>query len=292
MDNRREDLKAEVPGFIEYLSKEKNYSIQTVRAYRSDLEQFFDYAEGNQWSVVDRTEVGQFIVAMMRYGLDSRSVARKLSTLKSFFKHLMNCDKIKRNPVKGIKTPKVKKRLPAFLTITQAHEAMALPVKARDRAMLEILYSCGLRASELVGLDVGDVDVYNNTVRVLGKGKKERIVPLGTKAREAVMGYIKERPGGTESASGGLFLNHRGKRLTTRSLQYIVRSYLMKLAEVTGTNPHVLRHSFATHLLERGADLRAVQELLGHASLSTVQIYTHLSVERLKALYDKAHPRA
>ncbi len=288
MDCSRDDLKKATTEFFDYLEKQRNYSFQTIRAYRSDLDQFFNYAEELNWQAINRNEVRQFIVALMRYGMDSRSVARKLSVLKSFFKYLVAFNKIELNPAKGIKTPKIKKRLPSFLTIAQANEAMLLPVKARDRAMLELLYSCGLRASELVALNVEDVDLIKRVVKVTGKGRKERIVPLGTKAMEAIQNYLKER----DAKKAVLFLNNKGNRLTTRSLQRIVRSYLLRLAEVTGTNPHVLRHSFATHLLENGADLRAVQELLGHASLSTVQIYTHLSIERLKDLYKKAHPRA
>ncbi len=288
MDARIADLGAAVADFLTYIGQEKNYSILTVRAYRADLAQFANYAADRNWGTVGRNEVSQFVVSLMKYGLDSRSVARKLSALKSFFKFLVATGRMERNPARGIKTPKIKKRLPKFLTVAQAQAAMEMPAKSRDKAMLELLYSCGLRAAELAGLDVGDIDFAGGTVRVMGKGKKERVVPFGIKARGALLRYAKERP----EQANAFFLNVRGGRLTTRSLQRIVRSHLMKLAEVTGTNPHVLRHSFATHLLERGADLRAVQELLGHASLSTVQIYTHLSIERLKRLYRQAHPRA
>ena len=288
MDARTADLAGAVADFLAYIEKEKNYSVLTVRAYRADLAQFLSYAADRNWTMIGRNEVSQFVFSLMKYGLDSRSVARKLSGLKSFFKFLVAMGRLERNPAHSIKTPKIKKRLPKFLTITQADAAMEMPTKSRDKAMLEMLYSCGLRAAELAGLDVGDIDFPGGVVRVMGKGRKQRVVPFGTKARWALLRYLKERP----DKAKALFLNVRGGRLTTRSLQRIVRSYLVKLAEVTGTSPHVLRHSFATHLLERGADLRAVQELLGHASLSTVQIYTHLSIERLKELYRQAHPRA
>ncbi|MEO0070272.1 MAG: tyrosine-type recombinase/integrase, partial [candidate division WOR-3 bacterium] len=231
MDETREDLMIEARRFLDYIEKEKNYSVQTVRNYRSDLLQFFSYGEDQKWKRIGKNEIGQFIYSLMRYGLDNRSVARKLSTLKSFFNYLIRMGKIDNNPARNIKAPRVKKRLPSFLTITQANEAMAIPPKARDRAMFEVLYSCGLRASELVGLNISDVDLHNCTVRVMGKGRKERIVPIGEKARTALIEYLKERKGETEA----LFLNYKGGRLTTRSLQRIVRSYLMRLSEVTGT---------------------------------------------------------
>jgi integrase/recombinase XerC len=192
-----------------------------------------------------------------------------------------------------IKTPKIKKHLPGFLTYQQVQEGLEAE-NVRDRAIMETLYSCGLRASELVSLNVEDVRFSQDEIKVRGKGKKERIVPIGRVARDAITRYLQSTDSVKHHGSRHrpLFLNYRGKRLTTRSLQRIVRKYLSRVAQASGTNPHILRHSFATHLLENGADLRAVQELLGHASLSTVQIYTHLTTKRLKKIYTKAHPRA
>lgn len=277
---------------MSYLQKEKNYSHHTLRAYRKDLEYFFDFLRDKNKTTVNSSVISLYIGFLLRYGMNTRSVARKVSTLKSFFKALRKMGCITESPTDTIKTPRVKKHLPGFLTYRQIEESLEIN-DMRDRAIMETLYSCGLRASELVGLNLGNVDFNRNEVKIRGKGDKERIVPLGEKAKEAIKKYLDAR----QSTKGhymtpSLFLNYRGKRLTTRSLQRIVRKYLIKVAHAQGTNPHILRHSFATHLLENGADLRAVQELLGHASLSTVQIYTHLTTKRLKEIYGKAHPRA
>jgi len=273
--------------FLDYLQKEKNLSPHTLRAYRSDLRLFFEFLSDQKIDVVDHAAITQFLAALYRYGLDRRSIARKLSTLKSFFKTLVKLHYTDDNPAALVRSPKTKKHLPGFLTFSQIDEGLAID-DPRDRAIVEVLYSCGLRASELVGLNQNDIDLNHQEVRIRGKGGKERIVPVGTAARQAVMYYLRNR----SVASPALFVNHRGGRLSTRSLQRIVHKYLVRVARIAGTNPHILRHTFATHLLERGADLRAVQELLGHSSLSTVQIYTHLTTKRLKEIYRQAHPRA
>jgi len=285
-------LSGKLPGFLTYLRKERNYSEHTIRAYKQDMEAFFDFLKDKDISKVDSNVVSYFIAFLLKYGLDTTTVARKLSSLKSFFKVLKKMGFVAENPAGIIKTPKKKKHLPGFLTYEQIEDGMKIE-NPRDSAMMEMLYSCGLRASELIGLDVDDVDLQKEEVRVLGKGGKERILPLGRKAREAVIRYLHSRkPLAEQGAQSALFLNYRGGRLTTRSLQRIVRKYLIRVARAAGTNPHVLRHTFATHMLERGADLRAVQELLGHVSLSTVQIYTHLTTKHLKDIYSRAHPRA
>ncbi|HEX7320523.1 MAG TPA: site-specific tyrosine recombinase/integron integrase [bacterium] len=283
----REEFARNVPVFIEYLQKEKNFSPHTLRSYRKDLEQFFDFLSDRAAAIVDSAAILAYISFLMKYGLDARSVARKLSALKSFFKVLRRLGRADRNPAETIRTPKTKKHLPGFLTLPQIEQGLMIENK-RDRAIMEVLYSCGLRASELVGLDTGNVDFNRDEIKVRGKGNKERIVPLGQAAKTAILAYLRER----NAASAALFQNKRGGRLTTRSLQRIVHKHLMRVAQVSGTHPHILRHTFATHLLENGADLRAVQELLGHASLSTVQIYTHVTTKRLKEVYKKAHPRA
>jgi len=283
----RDFLYSKINDFIVYLEKEKNYSKHTVRAYKRDLETFFDFLMEKGRSVVDQNVISFFVGHLLKYGLDARTVARKLSSLKSFFKTLKRMEIVSENPAAGIKTPKTKKHLPGFLTYEQVKEGMEIG-DPRDKAIMEMLYSCGLRASELVSLNVSDIDLNREEVRITGKGDKQRIVPLGRFAKAAVEHYLQER----RSKDPQLFLNYRGGRLSTRSLQRIVRKYLMRLAQVAGTNPHILRHSFATHLLENGADLRAVQELLGHASLSTVQVYTHLTTKHLKDIYMKKHPRA
>jgi integrase/recombinase XerC len=289
----REYLSNKIEIFISYLQKEKNYSTHTLRAYRTDLEGFFNFLdEKKEWEVDNRT-ISSYIGFLLKYGFDTKSVARKLSTIKSFFNVLKKKGYSTENPAAMIKTPKIKKHLPGFLTYRQVQEGLKAE-NVRDRAIMETLYSCGLRASELVGLNVEDIFFAQDEIKVRGKGNKERIIPIGRVARDSIAQYLQSPDSAKHHGPGHrpLFLNYRGKRLTTRSLQRIVRKYLSKVAKASGTNPHILRHSFATHLLENGADLRAVQELLGHASLSTVQIYTHLTTKRLKQIYTKAHPRA
>ena len=284
-------LAGKLPDILTYLRKEKNYSEHTIRAYRQDLASFFDFLQDKGLATVDTDVLLFFIASLLRHGLEPATVARKLSSLKSFFKALKRLGVIAQSPADTIRTPRKKRRLPGVLTCEQIEEGMKIE-DPRDRAMMELLYSCGLRAGELVGLDLGDIDFQQEEVRVMGKGGKERILPVGRTAIAALQGYLhvrRVRPG--SPAPSALFLNRRGGRLTTRSLQHIVRKCLVRVARTAGTNPHVLRHSFATHMLERGADLRAVQELLGHASLATVQIYTHLTAQRLKEVYAKAHPR-
>ena len=284
---------SKISDFIDYLRKEKNYSEHTIRAYQKDIEVFIGFLQDNSIKEIDSDVVSYYIAFLLKYGFDRNTVARKLSSLKSLFKTLKRIGAITENPAAVIKTPKKKKHLPGFLTYEQVEKSLAIE-DPRDSAIMEVLYSCGLRASELTGLNVDDIDMHQEEIRVMGKGGRERILPLGRRAREAVLRYLgcRRADGGSHTEKMPLFLNRRGKRLTTRSLQRIVRKHLLNVARASGTNPHILRHSFATHLLERGADLRAVQELLGHASLSTVQIYTHLTTKRLKDIYTKAHPRA
>ena len=283
----RKFLLSKVGEYLEYLKKEKNYSPHTLRAYRTDLRLFFEFLDDQKQDRIDNTVISQYLTFLYKYGLDPRSVSRKLSTIRSFFKILKKIGPIQENPAALVRSPKPKKHLPGFLTLPQVEVGLAIEDR-RDRAILEVLYSCGLRAAELVGLNLTDIDLNREEIKVRGKGRKERIVPIGKAAQNAVVRYLREKSSGAEA----LFVNYRGNRLTTRSLQRIVRKHLLKVAQAQGTNPHILRHTFATHLLERGADLRAVQELLGHASLSTVQIYTHLTTQRLKDIYKKAHPRA
>ncbi len=285
-------LSNKIPVFLDYLRKEKNYSEHTVRAYKSDIESFFEFLLEKKVSTVDSRVISNFIAFLMKYGLDTTTVARKLSSLKSYFKALKKLGFVTDNPAEIIKTPKKKKHLPGFLTYEQIEDGLKID-DPRDHAMMELLYSCGLRASELTGLNIDDIDLQKEEVRVMGKGGKERILPVGSKAREAIIAYLRSRkPPKGKNAQPALFLNYRGGRLSSRSLQRIVHKHLTKVARAAGTNPHILRHTFATHLLERGADLRAVQELLGHVSLSTVQIYTHLTTKRVKDIYSKSHPRA
>ena len=218
-------------------------------------------------------------------------MARKLTVLRTFFDYLVRKGRLSGNPAKQVSSPKAEKPLPEFLTVDQACTLVVLPKgegwrNLRDRAILETFYSTGIRISELVGLSDRDLHMPSGIIRVLGKGRKERIVPIGAKALEAIQAYLRARPVGAK----GLFSNHRGGRLTARGVSRIVKSYLRQI-DRPGASPHTLRHTYATHLLEGGADLRAVQELLGHASLSTTQRYTHLQTDRLMQVYDQSHPR-
>ena len=286
-----------VTQFLSYLSIEKNFSSHTNRAYQIDLGQYLEFLldrkGGKDISRVKREDIRDFIGYLLKYGYEKSSVARKLSSLKSFYKFLNRRKIIITNPVRAIKTPKITKRLPGFLTQYQTQKIFTIvgndEGSLRNRAIIEVLYGAGLRASELINLNIDDIDFHNDVVLVKGKGSKERIVPLGSYAQKAVKEYLVLRK---DKNNPAIFLNLQGKRLTTRSVQTIVKRLVSRVAEASHTNPHTLRHSFATHLLERGADLRAIQELLGHSSLSATQIYTHISIERLKKIYDKAHPRA
>ncbi len=286
-----------VAQFLNYLKTEKNFSNHTCRAYEIDLGQFLEYLldrkNKKDISQLKREDIRDFIGYLLKYGYEKSSVARKLSSLKSFYKFMVRKKIVTCNPVRAVKTPKITKRLPGFLTQYQTQKILDIigndEQSLRNRAIIEVLYGAGLRVSELVGLNISDIDFHNEVILVKGKGSKERIIPLGGYAQKAVKEYLNVRK---DKSNPAVFLNLYGKRLTTRSVQTIVKRAISKVADASHTNPHSLRHSFATHLLERGADLRAVQELLGHSSLSATQIYTHLSIERLKKIYDKAHPRA
>jgi integrase/recombinase XerC len=283
--------------FIHYLSAEKNASPHTCRNYLRDLEQFESFLEGSAVEKVDRMVLRKYLSFLHRKNRKS-SIARKLSTLRSFFKYLVREQIISANPAKPVSTPKVEKLLPSALTVDEAFRLVESPsrekiireTELRDRAILELLYSSGIRVSELVGLNPDRVDLDLGIIRVMGKGRKERIVPIGTKAMEALKSYAEIR--GTMEDTSPLFLNRRGGRLTDRSVVRLVKKYGRQSGIFRKISPHSLRHTFATHLLDAGADLREIQEMLGHASLSTTQRYTHLTVGRLMEVYDQAHPRS
>ncbi|MCX7785521.1 MAG: tyrosine recombinase XerC [candidate division WOR-3 bacterium] len=286
-----------VVDFIRYLIQEKNFSPYTARAYQIDLSQFleflYDRKEIKDITQVKREDIRDFIGYLLKYGYERSSVARKLSSLKSLYRYLMRKKLVQVNPARVVKTPKITKKLPGFLTQYQTQKLLDIhgndEQSCRNRAIMEVLYGAGLRAQELINLNLSDIDFYNEVILVKGKGGKERIVPLGSYAQKALKEYLAIRK---DKNNPAVFLNLKGKRLTTRSVQMIVKSQIARLADAVRISPHTLRHTFATHLLERGADIKAVQELLGHSSLATTQIYTHLSVERLKKIYDKAHPRS
>lgn len=279
--------------FLSFLEIEKNYSPHTLLNYRLDLAEFFHAVDAIPVEQVQYLHLRKFLADLRNKHHKPRTIARKLSSLRSFFKFLQREGLIKNNPATLLQTPKLDKTLPKFLSEKEALELMESPgidkvPGQRDRAILETLYSAGIRVSELVGLDIDNVDFISNIIKVRGKGKKERLVPVGDTALEVIRQYLQAR----QHKSPALFLNKNGTRLTARSVCNITHKYIKLTSANRNISPHVLRHSFATHLLNRGADLRSVQELLGHVNLSTTQIYTHVTTEKLKSVYDKAHPRA
>jgi integrase/recombinase XerC len=296
------DRAAAAGDFVRWLAHERRLSAHTVDAYERDLSQFAAFVDewtGDRewsWPDVDRLAVRAWLGELDELGRADSTIARKLSTLRVFFGFLQRTGRRDESPARLVQARSSGRRLPAFLTrrqidvLFEADETES-PASERDRALLEVLYSAGLRLAELHGLDVADVDGERGLVRVLGKGRKERIVPLGSAAVAAVQRYL-AASGRSPSASGPLFLSERGDRLSRRQIQRIVGARLSRAADGETLSPHALRHSFATHLLDEGADLMAVKELLGHASLSTTRIYTHTSKERLIQQYRMAHPRA
>lgn len=292
-----------------HLRGERNCSPHTLRGYLSDLRHFCLYLvtegfcqDGNKKIVVheiDRQVVRTYLGSLVKTCRKS-TIARRLAALKGFFRYLVDEKVLARNPLSVFSTPKQERPLPAFLSVDDVFRLLggvpgAGKLGLRDRAILEVLYSTGIRVSELVGLDWDDVDFHLGILRVLGKGSKERIVPIGEVALRALQDYrVEQGKAGAPAAraSEAVFLNHRGSRITTRSAARIVEKRLRAAEIPVRMGPHGLRHTFATHLLNSGADLRAIQELLGHASLSTTQRYTHVNLDQLTAVYDKAHPRA
>ncbi|MFY9402344.1 MAG: tyrosine recombinase XerC [Candidatus Omnitrophota bacterium] len=282
--------------FMRYLEIEKNYSAHTLLNYHLDLKDFKRFCGEISLESIDYLFLRKYLAVLKEKKLGNRTIGRKLSALRSFFRFLTRENLLKTNPILMLSSPKLEKPLPSFMTEDEVSklieavypkddkDAFAL----RDRAILEVFYSSGLRISELVALDLNAVDFISGIIKVMGKGKKERVVPVGDIALKAIRNYLKARKKENEA----VFLNKNGKRITTRGVRGIVGKYLKSAGLLRGISAHTLRHSFATHLLNRGADLRTVQELLGHANLSTTQIYTHLTTEKLKSVYDKAHPHA
>ncbi|MFH7326467.1 tyrosine recombinase XerC [Desulfurivibrio sp. C05AmB] len=297
-----EAIGAHIEAFLQWLKVERGYSVHTVSSYRGDLSEFVATDRGfgpvSAVADLDARRVRAFVYSL--HGRNkSSSVARKLSALRTFFRYLVKNGIIKTDPAAAIAAPKSEGYLPTVLSVDEVFSLLEMPgpadtFAARDRAVLEMLYSSGMRVAELAALNLDQVDLDQGMVRVRGKGNKERLVPLGTPALGSLEAYLPQREsllraGGDRQA---LFVNARGGRLTTRSIERLVKMYAERAGIPARVSPHALRHSFATHLLEMGADLRTVQELLGHASLSTTQRYTHLNLDHLTAVYDKAHPRA
>jgi len=299
-------LDRDIALFLEYVDREKNFSPHTHASYAKDLSQFAGFLREKFPEALRRSEqidqeiIRSFLGMMLDSGMAKKSVVRKISTLRSFFKFAIRRKLLTANPMSNVVTPKIEKRLPQFLDESAVEKMMALPdtadpLGARDAAILELFYSTGMRRAELVGLDTSDVDMVERTVKVVGKGNKERILPFGKKAHEALERYMalrKELTGGGGAGVSAVFLTAKGKPLYPSAVNALVKKYFKEVSEIRQQSPHVLRHSFATHLLDRGADIFAVKELLGHESLSTTQIYTHMTSERLKKVYRQAHPKA
>ena len=282
-----------------FLSSIQGRSNNTVQSYRRDLYRFREHcalADIQGCSSIDSHCVRQYVAARHREGAQGSSLARALSALRSFFKFLASRGLMHSNPAQSIRAPKSARRLPRALDVDQMMTLLEHPaetvVELRDRAMWEVLYSCGLRVSELVGLDLNGLDIENGEARVLGKGAKERIAPLGRHAREVLVRWLTVRDKVTGSDEQAVFVSRLGRRLSARTVQKRLRAWALKRGLETRVHPHMLRHSFASHLLESSGDLRAVQELLGHANIATTQIYTHLDFHHLAKVYDEAHPRA
>lgn len=279
--------------FLTYLEIEKNASPHTIVNYHIDLRTFRDFLGDTVLEKVDAITARRFLAHLRQREYAKRTIARKLASLRSFFKFLSREGYLKSNPLSATSSPKLDKKLPLFLDINQVTQLIESPrttelLGLRDRAILETLYSTGIRVSELVSLDIERIDFIGGVVKVYGKGKKERITPIGERALRAIRDYLAKRP----SKSKAVFLSKRGRRLKDSDIRRLLDKYIRKLSLKENVSPHTLRHSFATHLLDKGADLRSVQELLGHMNLSTTQIYTHVTTERLKSVYEKAHPRA
>ena len=300
----------EIVEFVDFLSKERNDSPHTVKAYARDVADFAafctQYYGGAAWSFagVDRLAIRGWLGALQQRGLAKRSAARALSALRTFYRFLNVTRGLEVNPAKAARTPRLERTLPEHLDRAEVEQLFAEAerraraggfTEARNLAMLELFYSTGIRLAELAGLNQQDVDLVSDQVKVRGKGKKERLVPVGSHAGRALRRYyrLRDAAGRTGTRDGrAVFVGRRGQRLSARGVQLAIKRLLSALARGRDLHVHSLRHSFATHLLDAGADLRAVQELLGHASLSTTQVYTHTSVERLKKVYHQAHPRA
>jgi integrase/recombinase XerC len=286
-------MKEHIEKFLRYLEVQKDSSPHTLRAYRKDLEEFSAFVK-KEPDEIEMIDVRGFIAGQIRDGRERTTAGRRLASIRSFLKYLHREGYLKTNPAKLVSTPKTQRLLPKFLTVDDAFALVEQPqgigfIKARDRAILELLYSSGLRVSELAGLNVDDVNTREGLVKVRGKGKKERILPVGSKAVDAIKSYLVEKLL-LKKRDRAMFLNRRGTRLSDRGIRRIVVKYA-KAAGINGDiGPHTMRHTFASHLLQDGADLRVIQELLGHSSLSTTQKYTHLDIAHLMDIYDKAHP--
>lgn len=295
-------MESYVSQFINYLAVERGLAQNTLESYGRDLRQFQSYLQNSQMDILkdsSRNTILTYLNNLQNKGRAVSTISRNLAAIKSFYQYLVRERYLEKDPAANLESPKLEKKLPKILTIAEVEELLKqpnafLPAGLRDKAMLELLYATGIRVSELISLNISDVNLDMGYIKCFGKGAKERIVPLGSIAAKCVQEYINKGRSKLVRTydESALFVNHHGNRLTRQGFWKIIKKYAQEANIVREITPHTLRHSFATHLLENGADLRSVQEMLGHADISTTQIYTHVTKNRLKEVYDKAHPRA
>jgi integrase/recombinase XerC len=297
MDNKKYILL----DFYIYLQKEKSLSEHTIKAYKNDLNRFISsplFRKNTNFQHLNRQSIRGFLGKEIDKGYSSKTIARRLCSIKSLYKYLYKIEIIKRNPTLSIKSPKISKSLPNFIDQKVIESLMKIPDEStnkglRDRAILELFYSTGIRLSELIALNIEEIDSVNQLIKVHGKGDKERLIPFGNRAKFCIKNYLKNRGLSFSHApkSEPLFVNEKSKRVPKSTIQRRIRNYIKLVAVGKNLGPHILRHSFATHLMERGADIRSIKDLLGHSSLSSTQIYTHINLEKMKSTYKQAHPR-
>lgn len=292
-------IRDQVGTFVDHLRQERQLSLHTVSGYERDLGKLVDYCQQTRvtdWSGLGSAQARAFVAQLHRHGLSGRSIQRVLAAARGLSRYLRREHGLRHDPFGGIRAPKTPKKLPRALSVEQASLLVAVeanePLAIRDRAMLELFYSSGLRLAELVGLDVQDLDFSAGLVKVLGKGAKERVVPVGRHALDACREWLTHRDALRRGQHNALFLSNRGERIGARAVQRRLQHWAIRQGLATPVHPHMLRHSFASHLLESSGDVRAVQELLGHAHIGTTQVYTHLDFQHLAKVYDRAHPRA
>ena len=285
--------------FLKFLSKEKNFSLHTIKAYQYDIQKFIEFLTEKPVRVQQATksDIRDFLSNQYDLGLTKKTVARRLASIKSFYKYLINIEFIDKNPSLFLQSPKLSKELPNFIDEKIIDELMNQPdidtVKGlRDRAIMELFYSTGMRLSELINLDIGSINTKDHLIKVVGKGNKDRLIPFGKRAKFCIENYLKKRALALKSSFEGtpLFVNSKNQRVPKRTIQRRVSNYIKLVAEGKRLGPHILRHSFATHLMNKGADIRAVGDLLGHSNLSSTQIYTHVKPERMREIYKQSHP--
>ena len=285
--------------FLKFLSKEKNFSLHTIKAYQYDIQKFIEFLTEKSVRVQQATksDIRDFLSNQYDLGLTKKTVARRLASIKSFYKYLINTEFIDKNPSLFLQSPKLSKELPNFIDEKIIDELMNQPdidtVKGlRDKAIMELFYSTGMRLSELINLDIGSINTKDHLIKVVGKGNKDRLIPFGKRAKFCIENYLKKRALALKSSFKGtpLFVNSKNQRVPKRTIQRRVSNYIKLVAEGKRLGPHILRHSFATHLMNKGADIRAVGDLLGHSNLSSTQIYTHVKPERMREIYKQSHP--